>query len=231
MAPDQRSRASGWSTPKPARGSSIRKDWFVSDCRFRDTEADGINLQTGMRSTIVTIARPGEQVMIVLPSGPRVAELLPPASTCSPTARVNCRSWPMAGQSTAAPANRIEDCLFQDITYGCGILISTTFPVGGNIFSGTTVAQRCDVIRCGGFDPGYQWRAAVQLCLDTYTNGISGVNLNNLNISNSVSDGLSVIGGTNTPGDGRADERGRGQREHSQLRHRHWRKERSVGAQ
>ncbi|MFO1515295.1 MAG: hypothetical protein U1F83_20745, partial [Verrucomicrobiota bacterium] len=88
--------------------------------------------------------------------------------------------------------NRIEDCLFKDTTYGCGILISTTFPVASPC-SGTTVAQRNDVIRCGGFDPGYGWRAAVLLCMDLY-NGISGVNLNHLNITNSISDGLGVIG-------------------------------------
>ena len=56
----------------------------------------------------------------------------------------------------------------------------------------------CDLIRCGGYDPGYQWRAALQLCLDTYGGGISGVNLNNLNITNSISDGLSIIGGNGT---------------------------------
>ena len=95
-------------------------------------------------------------------------------------------------------SNRIEDCQFLDITYGCGILISTTFPVGANVFSGTTVAQRCDLIRCGGYDPGYQWRAALQLCLDSYSGGISGVNLNNLNITNSISDGMSIIGGNGT---------------------------------
>jgi hypothetical protein len=68
--------------------------------------------------------------------------------------------------------------------------------VGTNIFSGTTVAEGCEVVRCGGYDPGYGWRAAVQLCLDAYTNGITGVLLNDLDITNSVSDGLSVVGGT-----------------------------------
>src|SRR6185503_3084272 len=88
-------------------------------------------------------------------------------------------------------SNRIEDCLFQDLPYGCGILLSTTFPVGTNVFSGTTTVQRCELLRCGGFDPGYGWRAALQLCLDHYPSGISNVYLNSLNISNSISDGLS----------------------------------------
>src|SRR5262249_24994525 len=100
------------------------------------------------------------------------------------------------GAIYGAASNRIEDCSYLDITYGCGVLLSTTFPVGTNGFSGTTVVQRCDLIRCGGYDPGYYWRAALQLCLDTYANGISGVNLNNLNITNSISDGLGINGGT-----------------------------------
>jgi hypothetical protein len=91
--------------------------------------------------------------------------------------------------------NRIEDCLFQDMPYGCGILLSTTFPVGTNVFAGTTVAQRSDLVRCGGYDEGYGWRAALQVCLDNYASGISNVVLGNLKISNSISDGLSIIGG------------------------------------
>ncbi len=88
-------------------------------------------------------------------------------------------------------SNRVEDCLFQDLTYGCGVLISTTFPVGNNVFSGTTVVQSCDLIRCGGYDPGWGWRAALQLCLDSHS--LSGINLNHLNIERSISDGLSLI--------------------------------------
>jgi hypothetical protein len=176
----------------------------VSDCRFRDTEADGINLAVGMRGNTVTNCTARGTGDDCFPIWPATYT----SQTYSPGLNVITHCTGLApflangGAIYGGTSNRIEDCLFQDITYGCGILISTTFPVGGNIFSGTTVAQRCDVIRCGGFDPGYQWRAAVQLCLDTYTNGISGVNLNNLNISNSVSDGLSVIGGTNTPATG-----------------------------
>jgi hypothetical protein len=79
--------------------------------------------------------------------------------------------------------------------YGCGVLFSTTFPVGTNVFAGTTTAQRCELFRCGGYDDGYGWRASLQLCLDTYASGISNVLLSNLNISNSISDGLSIIGG------------------------------------
>jgi hypothetical protein len=89
--------------------------------------------------------------------------------------------------------NRIEDSLFEDFPYGCGILFSTTFPVSF-AFSGTNIAQRCDLIRCGGYDYGYGWRSAVQIVMDNYS-GISGVNLSNLNIIDSISSGFSILGG------------------------------------
>ena len=166
----------------------------VDNCRFRNTLADGINLNVGMRSTIVTNC------------------------TARGTGDDGFAIWPAAGSQTYAPglnvithctaqtpflanggaiyggeSNRIEDCLFQDTTYGCGILIATTFPVAAP-FSGTTVAQRSDLIRCGGDDSGgHEWRAALQICLDAFS-GISGVTLSSLNISNSISDGMSIIG-------------------------------------
>ena len=172
----------------------------VNNCRFRDTIADGINLAVGMRSTTVTncTARgTGDDCFAIWPATYMSQTFTPGLNVIT---RCTGRTPFLAngGAIYGAISNRIEDCLFQDITYGCGILISTTFPVGGNIFSGTTVAQRCDLIRCGGYDIGYQWRAALQLCLDTYSNGITGVNLNNLNITDSISDGMSVIGGAGT---------------------------------
>lgn len=165
---------------------------IVAGCRFRNTLADGINLNSGMQNTIVTncTARgTGDDCFAIWPAS-------------SGTYLNNNNVFTHCTGQTAFLANggaiyggfsnRIEDCLFQDMTYGCGILFSTTFPVA-TPFSGTTTAQRSDVVRCGGFDPGYGWRAAVLLCMDQYR-GIAGVNLNRLNITNSVSDGLGVIG-------------------------------------
>jgi len=164
----------------------------VDSCRFRNLLADGINLNSGMLNTMVTncTARgTGDDCFAIWPASPGTY----PASNNVITHCTGELTFLANGGAIYGGANnRIEDCLFRDMTYGCGILISTTFPVAST-FSGTTVAQRSDVIRCGGFDPGYGWRAAVLLCLDQF-NGISGVNLNFLNITNSVSDGLGVIG-------------------------------------
>jgi len=168
----------------------------VDSCRFRNTLADGINLNRGMRNTIVTncTARgTGDDCFAIWPSSG--------TQTYSPGLNVitHCTGQvpflANGGAIYGGTSNRIEDCLFQDMPYGCGILLSTTFPVGANVFAGTTVAQRCDLFRCGAYDEGYGWRAALQLCLDNHASGLTNLDLNNLNISGSISDGLSIIGG------------------------------------
>jgi len=101
-------------------------------------------------------------------------------------------------------SNRIEDCVFKDILSGCGILVSTTFPTSNdkfdNNFSGTTLIQSCDLIRCGGFDLWRSWRAAFQLCVDV--RNLSGVQVRNVNIWDSVSDGFSVVASDGEHGHG-----------------------------
>jgi hypothetical protein len=166
----------------------------VDSCRFRNTLADGINVNKGMRSTIVTncTARgTGDDGFAIWPA--------PGSQAYAPGLNVitHCTAQTPflanGGAIYGGQGNRIEDCLFQDIAYDCGILISTTFPVGTNTFSGTTIAQRCDLIRCGN-------NAGLQLCLQT--NSLSGVNLNNLNIIDSIADGLSIIAPGSNPGTG-----------------------------
>jgi hypothetical protein len=176
----------------------------VDSCRFRDTIADGINLCVGMQKTIVTncTARgTGDDCFPIWPAT-YTAQTYAPGFNIITHCTGQMPFLANGGAIYGGIGNRIENCLFQDITYGCGILISTTFPVGDNVFSGTTVAGNCDLVRCGGYDPTYQWRAALQLCLDTYSTGISGLNLNNLNITDSVSYGMSIIGGMGTKGTG-----------------------------
>lgn len=177
---------------------------IVDSCRFRDTIADGINLCVGMQKTIVTncTARgTGDDCFPIWPAT-YTAQRYAPGFNVITHCTAQTPFLANGGAIYGGTSNTIEDCLFQDITYGCGILISTTFPVGANVFSGTTVARNCDLVRCGGYDHEYQWRAALQLCMDTSSTGISGIQLSNLNITNSVSDGLSIIGGTGTKGTG-----------------------------
>jgi hypothetical protein len=163
----------------------------VNSCRFRDTIADGINLVVGMRSSTVTncTARgTGDDCFPIWPAT-YMSQTYSPGLNVITHCTGQTPFLANGGAIYGGVSNRMEDCVFQDIPYDCGILISTTFPVGGNVFSGITVAQRCDLIRCGGTGMG----AGLQICLQG--GGISGVNLNNLNITNSASDGLSIING------------------------------------
>jgi hypothetical protein len=159
----------------------------VAGCRFRDTIADGCNIDVGMQGTLVTNCTTrgtGDDCFAMWPAGYTSQTYAPGQNVF--TQCTGELSWLANGGAIYGAANNvIENCLFQDMTYDCGILISSTFAVGsGDDFSGTTVAQNCDVIRCGG-------AAGLQICMDLTS--ISGLNLNNLNISNSISSGVSII--------------------------------------
>jgi hypothetical protein len=172
----------------------------VNSCRFRDTIADGCNIDVGMESTTVTNCTSrgtGDDCFAIWPATYE-------SQTYSPGLNVftHCTGQvpflANGGAIYGGANNQITDCLFQDIPYDCGILIATTFNVGGNIFSGTTVAQGCELNRCGGLNMG----AGLQICLGSYNGGVTGLNLNNLNITNSACDGMSIIGGSGSGGQG-----------------------------
>jgi hypothetical protein len=202
-------------------GSSISRVWvehtktgawiinsrglIVDSCRFRDTIADGINLCVGMQGTIVTNCSTrgtGDDCFPIWPTT-YAQQMYSPGYNLITHCTGELPFLANGGAIYGGPGNRIEDCLFQDLTYGCGVLISTTFPVGANLFSGTNIVQNSDLIRCGGYDPGWGWRAALELCVNPYS--ITGIKMSNLNITHSISDGLSVIvsGTTGQAGQGR----------------------------
>ncbi|HTR41948.1 MAG TPA: MBG domain-containing protein, partial [Pseudomonadales bacterium] len=204
-------------------GSSIQRIWvehtktgawlenslglLINGCRFRDTLADGCNVNIGMKSTTITncTARGGgDDCFAVWPTG-YSPQTYTPGGNVFTSCTGELPFLANGGSLYGATNNAIQNCLFQDITYGCGILISTTFPITNvvsgklitNSFGGITLIQNCDVVRSGGEDPnGGGWRGAIQLCLQT--DNITGINLLNLNITNSMSDGLDII----SPGSG-----------------------------
>jgi Pectate lyase superfamily protein len=192
-------------------GSSISRIWVehtkaaawiynssglvVDNCRFRNTLADGINVNYAMQNTLVTNCTTrgtGDDCFAMWPAP--VSGNYTPGNNVITHCTGQLPFLANGGAIYGGANNRIEDSLFSDLPYGCGLLFSTTFNVSFT-FSGTNVAQRCDVIRCGGYDGGYGWRSAVQIVMDnTNYHGISGVNLNNLNIIDSISSGLSILG-------------------------------------
>jgi hypothetical protein len=199
-------------------GSSINRIWvehtktgawlvnalglLINGCRFRDTIADGCNIDVGMKSTTITNCTTrgtGDDCFAVWPTG-YTAQNYTPGGNVFTFCTGGLNFLANGGALYGATNNVIQNCLFQDTTYGCGILISTTFSITNyfngqlatNGFGGNTIIQNCDVLRCGGEDPnGGGWRGAVQLYLQNYN--ITGINLLNLNITNSMSDGLDIV--------------------------------------
>jgi hypothetical protein len=175
----------------------------VEGCRFRNTLADGINFCVGVRESVVqncTTRGTGDDCFAIWPAASDQGFVQNAPSPGSNVFRRCTGQLPFLANGGAiygGANNRIEDCLFTDISPGCGILLSTTFPTSDeklnidNNFSGTTVVRNCDLVRSGGYDHGWAWRAALQLCMDR--RAISGVNISNVNIKESLSDGFSIV--------------------------------------
>jgi hypothetical protein len=170
----------------------------IDSCRLRNTTADGINLNTGMRGTVVTnctTRSTGDDCFALWPENGAHSYVIGLNVFTHCTGQLPFLA--NGGAIYGAVSNTIEDCAFTDIPYGCGIYIAGTFAIGsGNAFSGTTVAQRCNLTRCGGCDPnGWSWRAALTIAPGsggTFQN-VTNVNINHINITNSLCYGVEVL--------------------------------------
>jgi len=175
------------------------KNLKITGCRMRNTMADGINFCVGMaQSTIQNCSArgTGDDCFAIWPT-----VFMKQVYTPGHNLIINCTGQlpylANGGAIYGGDSNAMKNCLFSDISQGSAILISTTFPTESrdksinNNFSGTTIIEDCDIKTSGGFDHDWNWRAAVEICLDK--RGISGLEIKNLNIQNSLSNGLSVI--------------------------------------
>ena len=170
----------------------------ITDCRFRNTIADGINLCVGVNSSIIsncTARGTGDDSFAIWP-----ATYYPQSYEPGFNVITHCTAQSPWFANTlgiyGGTSNRVENCLFRDAVNGCGILIAGTFPIGPNIFRGTTVARNCDIVGCGGNDPGWRWRGALTVCPQNIS--IAGLEISNINISNSLSYAVQFV----SPGGG-----------------------------
>lgn len=175
------------------------KNLQITGCRMRNTIADGINFCVGMNGSTIqncTTRNTGDDCFAFWPATFLKQEYSPGHNLIT-----HCTGQlpflANGGAIYGGESNQIKNCSFIDISQGSAILISTTFPTEdsskniNNNFSGVTVIENCDIKNSGGFDHEWDWRAAVQICLDKRS--ISGIQMSNLTIENSLSDGLSVI--------------------------------------
>jgi hypothetical protein len=183
----------------------------IDGCRFRNLIADGVNLGVGTRHSVVqncSARGTGDDCFAIwpAPANPGAAGQAVPGLNRIRRCTGQLTFLANGGAIYGGADNRIEDCLFTDISSGCGILISTTFPTSDderkidNNFTGTTVVRNCDLIRCGGYDHGWRWRGSFQVCMDRRS--ISGLEISNVNIRDSFSDGLTIVAPGSKKGQG-----------------------------
>lgn len=185
---------------------------LIEGCRFRNLLADGVNLCVGTSGTIVqncTARGTGDDCFAIWPAAfdqGFVGQAPQPGNNVIRRCTGQLTFLANGGAIYGGASNRIEDCLFTDIGTGCGILLSTSFLTADverkidNNFSGTTVVRNSQLIRCGGYDHNWTWRAALQICLDRRS--ISGLAISDVEIRDSFSDGLSVVAPGRAKGEG-----------------------------
>jgi hypothetical protein len=185
-------------------------DLRITGCRYRDLLADGVNLCVGTYDTIVencSTRGTGDDCFAIWPAASDqgfVGKSHKPGHNIIRHCTGQLPFLANGGAIYGGESNRIEDCLFTDITAGCGILVSTTFPTSDailhidNNFSGETVVQNCRLLRCGGYDHDWGFRGSLQVCLDHRS--ISGLTIRQVDIRDSLSDGISIITPPNRDG-------------------------------
>lgn len=189
-------------------GSRLR----VEGCRFRNLLADGINLCVGTNNTVVencSARGTGDDCFAVWPAAfdqGFVGEQRHPGNNVIRRCTGRLPFLANGGALYGGNNNRIEDCLFTDITAGCGVLVSTSFPTMDeskgidNNFSGTTRVSNCHLVRCGGYDHNWAWRGALQICMERRS--ISGLLVHEVVIDDSLSDGISITAPGSAKGQG-----------------------------
>ncbi|MCX7002686.1 MAG: glycosyl hydrolase family 28-related protein [bacterium] len=161
---------------------------LIEDCRARNTIADGYNLCVGVRGSVIsncTARGTGDDCFATWPAT-YIAQTYKPGLNRFTHCTGQLAYLAQGGSLYGGEGNAIDQCLFQDMTYGSGVLISGTFEVGPNVFSGTTLVQNSAVMRCGG----YFDKAALKFMLENHP--ITNVILNNLSIVDSVSHAIGV---------------------------------------
>ncbi len=183
----------------------------IDGCRFRNLLADGVNFCVGTNHSVIqncSARGAGDDCFAIWPvaSDQGHEEGAKPGDNVIRFCTGQLPFLANGGSLYGGANNRLENCLFTDMPAGCGILISTTFPTSDtarkvdNNFSGTTVVKNNRLIRCGGFDHSWGFRGSVQLCLDRRS--ISGVRISQLEIRDSISDGLTVVAPGSAKGEG-----------------------------
>ena len=195
---------------------------YMVNGRIRDTWADGVNLSGGVQNTSISqfnLRNTGDDAMAMWSNG---------SANVNDTFRFNTAQLPVLANTFAiygGQANKIFDNIGSDtITASAGINVSTRF--GATPFGGTTEVRRNTLNRTGGYEPN--WNSSIgalwifadgadittPIVVDTlevndstyegmlvsYGRAVSDLTLNNVQIKNSGTYGMSF---SNVTGNGR----------------------------
>ena len=163
---------------------------LISGCRFRDTMADGVNLCDGTTNSIIencTARNTGDDSFAIWSATYNTTKW-----GCDNNIIRHCTTQqPWLAQGIAlygGKGNMAEDNLLIDTPTASGILVSTTFPCIP--FSGTTTVRRNSIVRCGSMENRF---GGLRIMNDTQF-GISGLNVNNLDIYDTTDAGIRFMG-------------------------------------
>lgn len=176
----------------------------ISNCRFRNLLADGTNFCVSTSNSVVdncTARGTGDDCFAMWPAvfdTRYLKEGVVPGNNVIRNCTGGLNFLANGAALYGGQGNRVENCLFKDVGAGSGILISTTFPTAledqgiDHNFAGKTYVDNVKLVRSGGYDHAWKWRGAMQVCIDG--RDISGLVLSGIEIVDSLSDGLLIVG-------------------------------------
>ena len=112
----------------------VCNNMVIEGCRIRNTLADGLNFCVDVRNSLVqncTTRNPGDDCFAMWPTASDQSfrqETPLPGNNVFRHCTGQLPFLANGGAIYGGANNRIEDCLFENISSGCGILVSSTFP-------------------------------------------------------------------------------------------------------
>jgi len=112
----------------------VCNNMVIEGCRIRNTLADGLNFCVDVRNSLVqncTTRNTGDDCFAMWPTASDQSfrqETPLPGNNVFRHCTGQLPFLANGGAIYGGANNRIEDCLFENISSGCGILVSSTFP-------------------------------------------------------------------------------------------------------
>ncbi len=183
--------AGAWIAQFNTNGPAYADGFTLTNCRFRNNYADGINLAKGTRNAIVehcSFRNNGDDDMAIWSSNGLECQ----NNTYRYNTSENC--WRSAGVAIyGGLSNKAHHILIKD-NLEAGIKINNSFTGVGFNTSGMHEFSDIDIIRCGTFNDLFNGPiAAIDLmCTNVAGTRVSNVKFSNINITDSKNDAIYI---------------------------------------